>query len=601
MNSQPTPHDPGSGAPERRVAFGADSPNLDALAAALCALEEAERLARRAEADRLVALAELERVAALEAQQCNDDSPLERSFAYRATIAEAAVALHVTERSTERQVSQAAQLVTQYPATVDALREAKIARAHALVVLDAGSLIGELGVPDTEETRAVRASFEARVLEVAEVESPNRLRTFARRVAEQHARVSLEERHEREKQNRNVWLTPREDGMAELGAYLPADTASAIFSRITQAAKQQAAVDAGAVESNASEPATPAESPSAEAPSSDSRSAESPSAESAAPFVAKRRSLGELRADVFSELLLDGDTLSAEGAATGQYFSIQGIVQVSTPLSHLLDADSSNIAGSKSTGHQFAGSQFAGSQSADSQSADSQSPGAHSANVRHSQLPLPELQGYGPIPVSMAKRIAAEAPVWFSAITDPETGNVLSVDRYRPSEQQKRFLAIRDERCRFLGCQMPAHRCEIDHTVDAALGGPTTTTNLGHLCKSHHRLKHHSGWKVIQRPDGNYEWTSPTGRRRVDRPPSRVRFKVGESSAGQTSAPVAESRVNLLVDHSAEASADPPDGHTSKASADLSSDAPEIPEWATRVDPRRPIEQRLGPEVEFPF
>lgn len=111
-----------------------------------------------------------------------------------------------------------------------------------------------------------------------------------------------------------------------------------------------------------------------------------------------------------------------------------------------------------------------------------------------------------------------------AAVLGPATGEVHSVDRYRPSEQMRRFLRVRDQRCRFLGCRRPATGCDLDHTIDAAKGGPTTTTNLAQLCRAHHTLKHHTlkhhaGWRVTQRRDGVLDWVSPTGRGYTDRPP----------------------------------------------------------------------------------
>ena len=71
---------------------------------------------------------------------------------------------------------------------------------------------------------------------------------------------------------------------------------------------------------------------------------------------------------------------------------------------------------------------------------------------------------------------------------------------------------------------MPVWRCDADHTVDAALGGPTSEGNLANLCRRHHTLKHASEWKVRQLGGGVLEWTSLTGRRYLDRPAMTVRF-----------------------------------------------------------------------------
>ncbi|WP_224781100.1 HNH endonuclease signature motif containing protein [Leucobacter sp. Psy1] len=135
------------------------------------------------------------------------------------------------------------------------------------------------------------------------------------------------------------------------------------------------------------------------------------------------------------------------------------------------------------------------------------------------------LAGFGPIDTESARWFAAIADHWDILKVDDERGEVLEVERYRPSERMRRRLAARDLHCRFPGCRVPAVGCDLDHTVDAALGGRTATDNLAHLCRWHHTLKHHSPWRVEQRPGGVLEWTSPTGRTYQDRPASRVRFR----------------------------------------------------------------------------
>ncbi|KAA9394937.1 HNH endonuclease, partial [Kocuria coralli] len=49
---------------------------------------------------------------------------------------------------------------------------------------------------------------------------------------------------------------------------------------------------------------------------------------------------------------------------------------------------------------------------------------------------------------------------------------------------------IRDETCRFPGCRRQATGCDVDHTIPWATGGTTAITNLAHLCRRHHRIKH---------------------------------------------------------------------------------------------------------------
>ncbi|WP_341995521.1 HNH endonuclease [Microbacterium sp. LWH7-1.2] len=134
------------------------------------------------------------------------------------------------------------------------------------------------------------------------------------------------------------------------------------------------------------------------------------------------------------------------------------------------------------------------------------------------------LAGYGPIDPDTARVLAAGATGWERVMTSPVTGSVLAVDRYRPGPALNRFLAARDERCRFPGCRRPVWRCDVDHTIPAADGGPTHHANLAHLCRRHHTLKGVTAWSVEQVSPGVLVWTSPTGRKHTDRPEPVVRF-----------------------------------------------------------------------------
>jgi hypothetical protein len=124
--------------------------------------------------------------------------------------------------------------------------------------------------------------------------------------------------------------------------------------------------------------------------------------------------------------------------------------------------------------------------------------------------PCAELDGSTPIDGATARRLAADAPGWDRVLTHPITGAVLAVDRYRPSAELRRWLRARDQRCRFPGCGYLARDCDVDHTTDAAAGGPTAAHNLGVLCRRHHVLKHQTPWTVEQLDNGTFSWTSPT-------------------------------------------------------------------------------------------
>ncbi len=123
-----------------------------------------------------------------------------------------------------------------------------------------------------------------------------------------------------------------------------------------------------------------------------------------------------------------------------------------------------------------------------------------------------ELAGYGPIPASVARALAADGD-WRRMVTDPLTGALLDYGRstYTPPAALADFVIARDGTCRFPGCGMPAVRCDLDHEVPWEDGGGTDRDNIGPLCRRHHRLKTHTGWRLRSNPDSSLTWTSPAG------------------------------------------------------------------------------------------
>jgi hypothetical protein len=103
-------------------------------------------------------------------------------------------------------------------------------------------------------------------------------------------------------------------------------------------------------------------------------------------------------------------------------------------------------------------------------------------------------------------------------------GNAPPEPGYRPSAELERFVRCRDMTCRFPGCDRPAEFADIDHTIPYPIG-PTHASNLKCLCRKHHLLKTFwPKWCDEQHPDGTVVWTSPTGRKYVTRPGSRLLF-----------------------------------------------------------------------------
>ncbi len=139
-----------------------------------------------------------------------------------------------------------------------------------------------------------------------------------------------------------------------------------------------------------------------------------------------------------------------------------------------------------------------------------------------------ELDGYDIVDPDLARFLAGSSTAWTRLFLDPQ-GMVCSTDAYPPTAGMQRFLRARDRTCRFPGCRAPARRCQIDHTLDHAKGGPTHICNLECLCGRHHPMKHPDvdekyRWNATQLPGGILAWTSPSGDTYIDEPPPRVMF-----------------------------------------------------------------------------
>lgn len=147
-----------------------------------------------------------------------------------------------------------------------------------------------------------------------------------------------------------------------------------------------------------------------------------------------------------------------------------------------------------------------------------------------------ELRGFGPLPASVARALAADAG-WRRWVTDPVTGHLLDAGHttYQPPAALREHLLAAHATCRFPGCAVSAARCDLDHAVpfprregrpdvrppgDDPGGGRTSAANLGPLCRRHHRLKTSGGWDLQVSDDLSVTWTSPAGLRYL-LPPTR--------------------------------------------------------------------------------
>ncbi|MCX6501394.1 MAG: DUF222 domain-containing protein [Microbacterium sp.] len=380
----------------------------------------------------------------------------------RELSAELGAALRLSDRAVQRRLGDASSLVTGFPATAQAWQQGVIDAGHAGAILAAGLPLG----PEH------RSRFEDLALTAARTESAGRMPDIARVIA---ARVDPEGAADRiatRQADRRVRVVDLDDGMARLLADLPATLAHAIHDRLTSMA---VTVRDGNGD-HSPDPTAAADVIGAPTVVTTGRTRPESDSDGGADADAgaETRSIDQIRADILSDLLLGGAPVAhGDGLA-----AITGHVQVTVPARTLTGVGNAPAL----------------------------------------------LAGNGPIDADTARCLAGAAPGWDRVFTDPYTGGVLAVDRYRPSEALKRYLRARDERCRFPGCRRQARGCDLDHTIDAALGGPTCAHNLCHFCRRHHTLKHATAWQVRQLQGGIIEWRSPTGRTYRDRPPATVTF-----------------------------------------------------------------------------
>ncbi|WJM16511.1 HNH endonuclease signature motif containing protein [Microbacterium arborescens] len=307
------------------------------------------------------------------------------------------------------------------------------------------------GVPDE-----VRGSFADAAIDVCERDVPSRVRGALELLAARVHPRSFTERHTAAAAERCVRVFHGADGMSNLVANLPTVIAVGMLDRLTQMGQSvKDARDAGAGRAGANEVGASPEADAADA-----------AGEDAAPDA---RTMDQLRADILGDLVLGGapvvdPTYGAD--RTGGLGAIRARVQVTLTAETLVGRDE------------------------------------HPADA----------VGAGPIDADTARELAGQVTEWDRLFIDPVTRTPVEIDTYRPTVAMKKLLTARDQHCRFPGCRRAAIRCELDHTIDYALGGHTHIYNLAHLCQRHHSMKQFTRWEVRQVGGGVLEWTSPLGR-----------------------------------------------------------------------------------------
>jgi hypothetical protein len=133
------------------------------------------------------------------------------------------------------------------------------------------------------------------------------------------------------------------------------------------------------------------------------------------------------------------------------------------------------------------------------------------------------LDGYGPIPASLAQQLVRDAVIDNSALATlrrlyqhPSSGALLNMEsrsRIFPKGLAG-FIAARDRSCRTPYCDAPIRHS--DHATPHHRGGPTNAANGLGVCERCNYLKESPGWQVnTEQVNGTHtaEFTTPTGAR----------------------------------------------------------------------------------------
>ena len=417
---------------------------------------------------------------------------------------EIAAALRLSPATAQAKLDTARILVNELPATCAALASGEISAAHANVIARESAPLLRGGID-----RELIAQIEKSAIASAEFHTPAQVANKIRTAVARALPVECEESFARAHELRKVSCYPERDGMATVIALLSAPDAQSVMvaiERHLQRKDRQALHLISAQNSYATAQNSTANQNSA----TDQNSAANQNTLSGNNDLATSTEItnpwkiDNRRADAFIEII-------------NQYLT--------TDIADQTDADQT---GADQTGADQTGADQTGADQTGT-SAGNLSKQKKIKNINRKPISInvtidlptllgvaenpAQLTGYGPIPASLARELAADGN-WQRFITDPRSGELLDLGRksYRPSQYLVDFLLARDRTCRFPGCRYPAHRSDIDHVTPWDDGGKTTPENLGALCRRHHRLKTHGGWKVTSASDGSCEWISPTGK-----------------------------------------------------------------------------------------
>jgi hypothetical protein len=392
-----------------------------------------------------------------------------------------ATALKLSPNTAQMRIDVARTLTNHLPATCEALSNGEISSSHATLIARETADALERGIsPD------ILPFIESKALAHSEFHTAAQVSKKLKTLFAQYAPEVLEEKHEIARDTRTVSIYPEGDGMSTLIALLPSEDAQTVYLAINARIEMERTLSASYIDTDC---------------------------ESSKTFA---KINGSNTGNVFpSDLNLDSND-QEESRVVGSDSQILHSGAAESLRSHSKHIDPRNIEMKRADALTAIANEFLSSNSKKIE--NSKRPISINVTV---DLPTllglaenpAELEGHGPIPASIARKLAADGK-WRKFVTDPLTGNLLDMGRshYLPSQYLVDFLTARDRTCRFPGCSHPARLSDIDHAKSWEEGGHTNPENLGFLCRRHHRLKTHGGWKLKSHADGSCTWTSPQGK-----------------------------------------------------------------------------------------
>lgn len=298
-------------------------------------LKAAEALARFAEAEKFKAAAMLHTEAQRAVPSLLDElagepgmgislrtGRMAEQAATESAALEVALVCGISPGQGQRILDQAETLVLQTPEVIDSLASGRLGCGHVQKILEQVKYIVPELLPALprqadqatreewerergrleEQVKAARRDFGADMLATAPGKSPAQLRTRGRQLLEKYYGLSYTKRSRTAVGDRRIMFDEDADGMSWFSAFLPTAGCHAIFSRIDAMARVLKADPASAADlMHPEEISNPT-------PEGAASTGEGESPTEVADDPAEQRTLEQLRADVFMDLLLDGPT-----------------------------------------------------------------------------------------------------------------------------------------------------------------------------------------------------------------------------------------------------------------------------------------------------